>query len=535
MRKIRSIAIIAAAALLCGCTAIPNRSISADTQGTHEAVSEETTESPYEELRTKTYPVEKEEYSFKLNAEGGSFTGNVRTDGEFDGKGYIVLDEGMKLQHIADVPTSQHYRISVAAHSYKGAVIRLKTTNETVGSYYIPGSASTEFSMFAVDSVYLAAGPAVLAFEVIEGSAALDYIIVENSEPVESSCYYVSSSCVGSETAVSTLGLKKFFADNYGKNTITGQCVTPGSNAEIEAIARETGRSPAIRTGDLMFSTPSMYEKNQEFADEEIRLALEWGRPADSGGSGGIVSFNWHWYAPTGHSAYYADTSDFILSEAVCDRDICMSDAEELEALRDSGLISDATIALVQDIDAVAEVLKQFRSESIPVVFQPIPDGDSSMYWWCGSPKNYQWLWRLIFERMDKYHSLNNIIWVWNSSDPDYYPGDKYCDIVGQSFYENSASSFAGRFSALAKGLSTDVPKALAVTSCDKLPSPDYMYRDNAVWLWFSIASGNTIIDNHGELSEKYNSWTSLHDAYNSSACITLDELPDLHEYAFSD
>ncbi|MGN1339187.1 MAG: glycosyl hydrolase [Oscillospiraceae bacterium] len=528
MIKTRLIAIFAAAGLLCGCTAIPDRDMTSsapEQTATAEVVTEE---AAYEEVRTKTYPIDKEDYSFKLNAEGGTFTGNVRTDGEFDGKGYIVLDEGMKLQHIADVPTSQHYRISVAAHSYKNAVIRLKTVNETVGAIYVPGSATTEFTMFAVDSVYLSAGPNIITLEVIEGSAAVDYLLVENTSPVRSASYDISSTCVGSETAVSALGLMRFFADNYGKYTITGQCVTPGTNAEIEAVTRETGRSPAMRTGDLMYSTPSVYEQNKEAADDEVRLALEWGR------SGGIVSFNWHWYAPSGHSAYYADTSDFILGNAVCDRDICMADAEELEALLESGLVTEDTVALVQDIDAIAEVLKQFRSESVPVVFQPLADGDSDMYWWCGSPKNFKWLWQLVFDRLDKYHSLNNMIWVWNGSDPDYYPGDKYCDIVGQSFFENSSASFAGRFSALA-GIGTDVIKALAVTACDKLPSPDCMRRDNAVWLWFSIASGNTIIDNYGELSEKYNSWQSLHDAFNSTACITLDELPDFREYAFID
>lgn len=526
MNKLKFTALITAAALLCGCTAIPDKSLSSAAQDSTTESDEETTQEEYNEVPVKQYVLENTEVSIKLNAEGGAFSGNVRTDGEYDGKGYIVLDEGMKLQHIFSAETSQHYCIAIAAHSYDGAVVRLKALNETVGSYYITASNSAEFTMFAVDNVYLAAGPDILTFEVIEGSAAIDFITVENSTQAAPSCYYVSYSCAGSDTAVSTLGLMKYFADSYGRNVITGQCVTPGSNSEIDAVTKETGRSPAMRTGDLMFATPSVYEKNQSYADAEINLALEWGR------SGGIVSFNWHWYAPTGHSAYYADTSDFILGEAVTDRDISMSDSEELEALRDSGLISDETIALVNDIDAVAEVLKQFRSESIPVVFQPIPDGDSDMYWWCGSPKNYQWLWKLIFERMDRFHSLNNIIWVWNGSSADYFPGAKYCDIVGQSFYENSASSFAGRFSALA-GLAGDVPKAMAITSCDKLPSPDYMHRDNAVWLWFSIASGNSIIDTNGELSEKYTSWKSLHDAYNGTMCITLDELPDFQEYAF--
>lgn len=529
LNKLRAASLLTAVALLCGCTAIPDHVPSAGTaESSVQSTAEVTEEAHFDEVPAKQYVIENKDFSVKLNAEGGSFEGNVRTDGEYDGKGYIVLDNGMKLQHIVTVPSSQHYRIAIAAHSYDGAVVRLRITNETVGAFYIPAEDTTDFSMFAVDNVYLAAGPDVMSFEVIKGSVALDYITVTNSTQADRECYNVSGSCAGSTTAVSTLGLMKYFRDSYGKTVIVGQNVTPGSNAEIDALEKETGRKPAMRTGDLMFSTPGQYEKNQSFADEEVRLALEWGR------SGGIVSFNWHWYSPSSHSAYYADTSDFILGEAVTERDISMSDAEELEALRGSGLISDSTIALVNDIDAVAEVLKQFRAEGIPVVFQPIPDGDGSMYWWSGSAKNYQWLWKLMFDRMDKYHCLNNLIWVWNGSDSDYFPGEDYCDIIGQSFYEDSGSSFAGRFSVLA-GIPETIPKALAVTACDRLPSPDYMRRDNAMWLWFSIGSGECIITTAGELSEKYNSWQSLHDAYNSEICTTLDELPDFQEYAFTE
>lgn len=523
-------ALALAAALLCGCTAVPDRVPGSEPVSSEEGTTDSpaTTEPAFDELPVKTYPIENMDYSVKLNAEGGSFEGNVRTDGDFDGKGYIVLDEGMMMQHIVTPPTSQHYTVAIAAHSYSGAVVRFKTMNEVAGAYYIPASDSTEFTMFAVDHVYLTAGADVIGFEVISGSVAMDYITVTNSAPVSSEAYNVSRSCASTSTAVSTLGLMRYFTDNYGKNTITGQCVTPGTNAEIDAVTKETGRSPAMRTGDLMYSTPAVYEANKEAADKELELALEWGR------NGGIVSFGWHWYAPTGKPSYYADSSDFILADAMTERDISMADDEELQALLDSGMITDQTVALVHDIDAAAQALLQFRSEGIPVVFQPIPDGDSSMYWWSGNATSYKWLWKLIFNRMDKYHSLNNIIWVWDGSGEDYYPGDDYCDIIGQSFYENSASSFAGRFSVLAE-MTEDIPKLLAVTACDKMPSVSTMNRDNAMWLWFSIASGSAIIDNRGDLSEKYNSWQSLHDAYNSEKCVTLDELPDLEEYAFQD
>ena len=156
MKYKRIAALAAAAALLTGCAEIPDRNMSAQTSaGTAEASGTADTAEVFDEIPAKQYPLENSDFAVKLNAEGGTFTGNVRTDGDHDGKGYIVLDEGMKLQHIVSVDTSQHYRISIAAHSYSGAVVRLKTVNETVGAYYIPASESPEFTMFAVDSVYL--------------------------------------------------------------------------------------------------------------------------------------------------------------------------------------------------------------------------------------------------------------------------------------------------------------------------------------------------------------------------------------------
>lgn len=522
---------LAAAAMLCGCSAVPDRDMTVTAAPTAESTdnSVETVDEPRpDEIPAKKYPVENAEFSVKLNAEDGAFEGNVRTDGDFDGEGYIVLDEGMKLQHIVTPETSQHYCVAIAAHSYGGAVVRLKIVNEVVGAYYIPASETMGFSEFAIDNVYLTTGADVLTFEVISGSASLDYITVRNSTQVSSTTYDVSRSCSGSSTAVSTLGLMRFFTDNYGKKVLTGQCVSPGSNAEIDAIAKETGRYPAIRTGDLMNCTTAVYEASRDTADKETELALEWGR------NGGIVSFGWHWYSPVGKPAYYADSADIQLSDILPDRDICMADDEELGALLDSGIITADAISLIHDIDAVAEVLMQFRAEGIPVVFQPLPDGDSSMYWWSGDADSYKKLWRLVFDRLDKYHSLNNLIWVWNGSSEDFFPGEGYCDIIGQSFYEDSSSSFAGRFSALA-AMTGETPKLQAVTACDRFPSPDLMNRDNAMWLWFSVASGSVIIDSRGDLSERYNSWQSLHDAYNGELCITLDELPDLEEYAFQD
>ena len=261
---------------------------------------------------------------------------------------------------------------------------------------------------------------------------------------------------------------------------------------------------------------------------EELRLAADWG------GKGGIVSCTWHWYSPTGSRGVNAGAFD--LAAALSGQDTegtALMGAEELDTLLENGYISEGLRALAADIDKAAEFLKTLADEDIPVIWQPLPEADAGLYWWGNDADSFKKLWQFMFARLCTYHSLKNLIWVWNGSSAEYYPGDRVCDIVGQSFFENSSASFAGRFSALARVSDTET-KALAITACDKLPAPDYMLRDNAMWLWFAIGSGDYIINSDGTLSERHTDWQSLHDAFNSEICVTLDELPDLREYAFS-
>lgn len=201
--------------------------------------------------------------------------------------------------------------------------------------------------------------------------------------------------------------------------------------------------------------------------------------------------------------------------------------------LKENGLVNDKAILLIEDIDKVAAVLARFSEESIPVIWQPVPEGETDLYWWGGNAQDYIKLWQLMFLRLNTYHGLDNLIWVRNGSSAEYSPESSYYDILGQTIYESSSASFAGRFSALAQDAGEG--KALAITACDKLPKPEYMVRDNAYWLWFALGSGNVIINADGSLSERSTDWKSLNTAYNSEVCITLDELPDFSKYALAE
>lgn len=517
-------ALLIAAAMLCGCTAIPSKPQSAPESA---EATEETEEAPYDEVVPQRYSNENVDVLLRLNAEGGVFEGNIRTDGMmYDGSGYIVLDEEMSLTHIISVPASQHYRVVLAAQSYTGAAVRVKIPGESVGVLYIEPTDSTEFTLYGLDNIYLEHGEWLTVFEVLSGTVSMDYILVEDSSAVSSTAYSVSASPVVSGSAIASIGLMNYFSDIYGQYTLTAQNVTPGTNAELDCIFRETGRYPAIRCGDVIYSSPAVAEEYAEKAAEELRLAQEWGE------NGGISSLMWHWYSPSeGKSSIYSTETDFDLSDAVTEYEVALADIEEVKGLCEGGLVNEATYRLISDLDAMAEALKPLCEAGVPILWQPIPDGESSLYWWGGDSEEYKWLWRLMFSRFSSFHDLNNLIWVWNGSSKDFYPGDSVCDIVGQSFAEGSTASFAARFGALSRISDTDT-KAVAVTSTDRIMNPSYMMRDNALWLWTALGSGESIINSDGTLSETNNSWQTLHNTFNNRVTLTLDELPDFHEYS---
>lgn len=518
------------AMLMCGCTRIPDLSMSENSEST-DSTDTDTSEPVNSEYLISEFTVEKQDYAVKLNAEGGVVDiGEIvepeedSTEERFDGKGYVRLQSGGTLSHVLTASAPQHYRILIAARSEKGALIKLRLSETVQGTYYVTPAADGEFEegeydfkYYAVGSVYLTAGANALKFTAESGSADIDYIFVESADAVKSSCYNVGNSCVNPGASEAAMNLMEYLTNQYGKKTLTAQNVTVGTNAEIDAVYKETGRYPAIRTGELALATLSD-EDSAERAAKDTELAVEWGK------QGGIVSYVWHWYSP--NSLHGTAPKDFRLKGVFDNQsltDLSLLSADSVADMLENGLISEELAALIGDIDKVGEQLKAFNKQNIPVLFEPVPDADSGLYWWGGDAKEYKTLWTFMFDRLCVYHGLKGLIWVWNGSGIDYYPGDRYVDIIGQSFYENSKASFAGRFSALSE-LKT-ARKLQTVTACDTLPSIDYMYRDNAMWLWAAAGSGAYVITEHGVFTETYNNRTSLNYFYNHELTITLDEL----------
>ncbi len=533
MKKIiKAVSALLLLAGITGCSRIPDYSGIADlpSENTDSEQSSAEISQISDKFSTSDYLMVKQKFLSKLNAEGGVFEdASERTDGEFDGKGFLTFKEGGRLTHIVNANTPQLYRVIISARSESGAAVKLYVKKKAEGVIYIPAAtdANADFGYCSVDSIYLTSGANTLDFVVEKGTADIDYILVENSEAVSADCYRVGTSAVNPSASLETVGVMKYLSEIYGSAVLAAANVSLGTNAEIDAIYKATGRYPAIRTSELAYATLDI-EDNAEKLQKDVGLALDWGK------SGGIVSYKWHWYSP--NTKRSVNSGAFDMEEALDVKnldEVALMDADELKLMVENSYLSPNLVSLINDIDKIAVVLKQFGDAKIPVIFEPVPNADAGLYWWGDNAECHGKLYRLIFDRLCRYHKLSNLIWVWSGSSEDFFPGTRYCDIIGQSIFENSNSSFAGRFSALSETFSTRKP--ICATSRDVLPSADLMKRDNALWLWSALESGKYVIKENGTFSAEYNSLSSLNNAYNSSLFITRDELPDLAKYALGD
>jgi len=519
------------AAALCSCSRIPDYSepeLSDSDSESSDVTSRPTVIPEDNEYLPKEYAITTRDYSTKLNAEGGVFEGGFEVEGEdagrYDGKGFVRLKEGGKLRHIVTASAPQHYRIIIAARSEKGASVTLRCADKTQGAYYIPpldkdgfGEYDYTFGYYAVDNVYLNSGSNALEFVAASGEVEIDYLFVENSSAVKDRCYSVGTACASPNITPKTVNFMQYLTKNYGRQVLTAQNVTPGTNAEIDAIYKETERYPAIRVSELAAAVLGSGDEFDETV-QDIQLALQWSK------DGGIVAYTWHWYSPNAlHGTAPRDFSAERALEPVNLDEIVLYDDGDLQTMLENEFISSDLVSLINALDDLAEIIRPLANEDIPIIFEPIPDADSGLYWWGNSAESYKKLWQLAFNRLCSYHKLGNLLWVWNGSSTDFYPGDGYVDIIGQSFFENSDSSFAGRFTALSE--MDTARKIQAVTACDVLTDIDCMYRDNALWLWAAPASGKFVVNAAGMLDETYNKRSALKYFYNHKLTIARDEL----------
>lgn len=312
----------------------------------------------------------------------------------------------------------------------------------------------------------------------------------------------------------------------YGRKTLAGQQYLQRPELEDEVYYAETGDLPALRGYDLM-------DMDKTDGDDQVRRAVKWA--ADTGC---IITMCWHWYAPDDMddtdncvwSFYYKTTSydrrtSFDILKAV------EYGTKEYEFA-------------VSRIDKAASALKQFETAGIPVLFRPLHEANGDWFWW-GRRKNdggasveaYKKLWYMIFDRIENYHKLTNIIWVWNGQDKEMEVHPNTFDIVGDDIYsqlDNDHTSQKERFEYM-RSLSHG--KMVTLSECGYIPAPEEMRRDGAKWLWwlpwwgsfaYETDGWKPVLDADGKpsVTQKYMRDGFIRTAFADEDVITLSKLP---------
>jgi mannan endo-1,4-beta-mannosidase len=407
----------------------------------------------------------------------------VSVDGTYDiFIGYCAKD-GTKTINVAvnDIKSS----LEILQLSNKFYEAKFATLNLKPGS--IPVVITPNWTWFDIDYV---------RFVKVEGS---------------SGGFSISNSPVNSAANQSARNLYSFLKDNFLKKNISGvMTLKPLADAtnEITYLKSKTGKEPALLGLDFMDHTgvnSSGYKNNPDL----IANALTWW------GRKGIVALCWHWRDPSYKTnSFYTESTTFNINAV---------DSTESANYK----------AMIRDMDIVAGYLKELQNAGVAVLWRPLHEASGGWFWWGakGAAPCIK-LWRLMYDRFTNFHQLNNLIWVWTTTDDSkaltWYPGDNYVDILGMDIYpgEYQHGSQVIAFSRVKEKFTGK--KLITLSECGSIPYPEAMQSDGAYWSYFMPWYGDhTKLDKHNSVAD----WTKI---LTSDFVITLDEMPDLKNYTSS-
>lgn len=435
-----------------------------------------------------------------IEAEDGVMSGEVSIGSAgtgYSGTGYANFKSTGSLILTYHAAESGLYDLAIGYSAPYGAKKTSLTVNGQTSEISLPATES--YTEVPGGKVMLNAGDNTFQFDPNWGWYNIDY--VKLSAAASPAPHQVKNKLANPNATVETKALMSYFVEHYGKNIFSGQQTLE----DAEWIKEQTGKYPAILSTDMMDYSPSRVEHGT--TSTEVDKAIQWAR------EGGIVSFVWHWNAPGGlydipgkewWRGFYADSTAFDVQYAL--------DHPDSEDYR----------LILRDIDAIAVQLKRLQDAHVPVLWRPLHEAEGGWFWWgAKGPEPAKQLYRLMYERLTEYHQLNNLIWVWNSESPDWYPGDDVVDIVSVDIY-NPAGHYGpsiAKYDSLVNLVNDK--KLVAMPENGPIPDPEQLQAYSAHWLFFSTWAGDFIRDG------QHNSLDHIQKVFNSEYVITRDELPE--------
>jgi len=443
----------------------------------------------------------------------------ARTPG-YTGTGYLegFEGEGDRCEFAVTIPQDGFYDlnfVSTGLGGYKENYVFLN--GEGLG---LVVTDNATFGDAVLARVYMTQGEHVVGLAPYWGWILLDELRITDSAPIDPSIFDVPATLINPNATDRAKRLMSYLADSYGNVILSGQYCDDGLLAkECGVIYMATGKRPAVLGLDMMDYSPS------RVARSATSKAVEHAIKCDE--LGGIVTFCWHWNAPTPYlksgGTWYRG---FYTEETTIDLARIMNGGDP-----------EGYDLLMSDIDAIALELARLQDAGVPVLWRPLHEASGGWFWWgARGAEPYKALWIAMYDRLTNLHGLNNLIWLWNGQDAAWYPGDEYVDIIGEDIYSGERV-YASQIDRFLKAVNyTTPPKMVVLSENGSLIDPDLALRDGAMWGFWATWTGEfVLLSNLLKLSEKYTETEMVHKVYNHELVITLDKLPDLKEYPIRD
>lgn len=296
------------------------------------------------------------------------------------------------------------------------------------------------------------------------------------------------------QTNEKTMEVWNYLRSVYGKQVITCQQMMGNECYEDLVFYNATNDLTAMKGYDFIFCTGSYH------IDDMIDEAIEWSKE-----SGGLCAFTWHWNVPKdidnpdgGYAFYTSEITNFSQVNAVT------PGTKEYETV-------------IHDIDLIATKIQRMESEGVTILFRPLHEASGAWFWWglqgrdSATNEVFQKLWYMIYDRLENYHKLTNIIWVWNGQNPHtaihpnafdiegidrYYDQEDISAEALSTYYEKCYGELAGydKYCAELAGMDS-TGKMMALTECGYIPDPDGIKAANTMWLYYMVWNGDFIYE----------------------------------------
>ncbi|KAF2677161.1 glycoside hydrolase family 26 protein [Lentithecium fluviatile CBS 122367] len=415
----------------------------------------------------------------------------------FTGTGYVEgFDEAAdSITFTVNSSTSQLYDLKLIYNGPYGDKYTNVVLNNAGGSQ-VSLPATTAWTTVSAGQVLLNAGSNTIQIQNNWGWYLIDAITL--SPAAKRGPHKVTTAPINKKANPDAKALLKYLGSIYGKHILSGQ----QDQASLDWVTQNVGKTPAILGVDLMDYTESRKSRGASSTDVDKAIAFA--------KQGGIITFCWHWGAPTGlydtedhrwWSGFYTDATDFNIETALADT-------------------TNANYTLLMnDIDTIAVELKKLQAAGVPVIWRPLHEAEGAWFWWgAKGPEPCKKLWKILYERLTKKHGLNNLIWEWNSVKTDWYPGSDYVDLVSADTYSQGDH---GPISATYNNLLTlaNDTKIIAAAEIGSVMEPAQLQAYQADWVYFCVWSGDFISGG------TWNSVDFLKSVYSSDYVLTLDEI----------